>query len=69
MELHTGFHCGSSGVVLGSRWVARANENEGEGLAEGKEVKDKKLDYSNHSNRSNHSGLLLLERRKEGDHE
>ena len=48
MESHTGFCCGSSGVTLESHWVAGANENKGEGLMEGKEVEDTKLDYSNH---------------------
>ena len=48
----------------------------GEGFTEGKEVEDKKLDHLNHSksvsnhlNHTNHFGLLLLERRKGGDHE
>ena len=34
--------------MLGSCQVAGTNENEGEGFAEGKEVRDKKLDYLNH---------------------
>jgi hypothetical protein len=48
MELHVGFCCGGSGVASGSHRAAGANENEKQGLAEGKEVGDKKLDYLNH---------------------
>ena len=47
-----------------------ANEKEGQGFMEGKEVGNRVQDYLNHlisvSNHSNHSGLFLLERRKGG---
>ena len=63
MESRTGFCCWGLGVGSGSHRAAGTNEKEGEGFAEGKEIRNRKQDYSNHS------GLLLLERRKGGDHE
>jgi hypothetical protein len=48
MEFHAGFCCWGLGVRSGLHWAVGTNENEGEGFTEGKEVRDKKLDYLNH---------------------
>jgi hypothetical protein len=76
MESHMGFCHGGLDIVLGSCRVAGINEKRGEGFVEGRGIRNGRQDYSNlsisvsnHSNHSNYSGLLLLERRKVGDHE
>jgi hypothetical protein len=73
MESRAGFRHGGSGVTSGSCRAAGINEKRGEGFAEGRGIGNGKQDYSNLSisvsNCSyhlNHSGLLLLERRKGG---
>ena len=70
-----GFCYWGLGIALGLHWAMGTNEKGGEGFVEGKGIGNRKQNYSNHlisvsnhSNHLNHSGLLLLERRKGGDH-